>query len=49
MADDFATIARALDSARGWVPERTEDNLLSLIGEALSAIDRLAGKLRGLV
>ena len=49
MADDFAAIARALDSARGWVPERTEDNLLSLIGEALSALDRLAGKLRGLV
>ena len=47
MADDFATIARALESARGWVPERTEDNLLSLIGEALSALDRLAGKLSG--
>ena len=46
-ADDLATITRALESARGWVPEKTEDNLLSLIDDAIESLDRLAGKLSG--
>ena len=45
-AEDVETVRRALESARGWVPEQTDDNLHQMIGEALAALDRIAGVLR---
>ena len=45
-AEDVEMVRRALESARGWVPEQTDDNLHQMIGEALAALDRIAGVLR---
>lgn len=49
IAEDIETIRLALESARGWVPERTEDDCWSMVGEALATLDRIAGVLSGSV